>query len=165
MNRTLVLIRHAKAAWANPLQSDYDRTLNERGILDAPEMGAWLKKSGTLPDLIVASAAKRTAQTAKYIANAIGYDIGKIQWEEKLYHCIPSVFEEVICEVSDDVKSLFIVAHNPGITEFVNELAPLFKIDNVPTCGVVAVAVETDMWQRFPLAERKVILYHYPGNI
>lgn len=29
--RTLVMIRHAKSSWTNPLQSDFERPLNERG--------------------------------------------------------------------------------------------------------------------------------------
>src|ERR1043166_6138604 len=101
------MIRHAKSSWANPLQSDFERPLNERGKHDAPEMGKKLKKENMVPDLIIASTAKRTRQTAKKIANAVGYDIDNIKWEEKLYHCIPSVFEELIYETSDKVKTLF----------------------------------------------------------
>ena len=162
MQRRLVLIRHAKSSWANPLQSDFDRTLNDRGMHDAPEMGQRLKKLGIIPDLIISSSAKRTRQTARRIAKEVGYDSDHIQWEEKLYHCIPSVFEEVIYEVSDAVKTIFIVAHNPGITGFVNQLSPDFTIDNMPTCGVVAAYVDTREWSAYALSERKVFLFEYP---
>jgi phosphohistidine phosphatase len=164
MQRTLVMIRHAKSSWANPLQSDFERPLNERGTQDAPAMGEKLKKLGIIPDLIIASTAKRTKQTAKKIAKAVGYDPDNIKWEEKLYHCIPSVFEEVIFEVSDAVKTIFIVAHNPGITGFVNQLSPEFCIDNMPTCAVVAAYVETNEWSGFAIAKRKVFLFEYPGK-
>ena len=164
MQRTLVMIRHAKSSWANPLQSDYDRPLNERGKKEAPEMGDKLKKLGLTPDLIVASAAKRTRQTAKRIAEAVGYDKDDIKWEEKLYHCIPSVFEELIAEISDKVKTLFIVAHNPGITEFVNHLSPEFNIGNMPTCGIVGTHIKAEEWNNFLISERKVFLYEYPGK-
>jgi phosphohistidine phosphatase len=158
------MIRHAKSSWANPLQSDFERPLNERGKHDAPIMGEKLKKAGILPDLIIASTAKRTKQTAKMIAKAVGYDTDNIKWEEKLYHCIPSVFEEVIYETSDKVKTIFIVAHNPGITGFVNQLAHEFSTDNMPTCGIVAAHVETDEWSGFAIAKRKVFLFYYPGK-
>lgn len=164
MQRTLILIRHAKSSWANPLQSDFERPLNDRGEHDAPVMGEKLKKMGIIPDIIIASTAKRTKQTAKKIAKAVGYDADHIKWEEKLYHCIPSVFEEVVSEVNDKVKTIFIVAHNPGITGFVNQLSPEFSIDNMPTCGVVGAHVEADEWNRFALAKRKVFLYEYPGK-
>ncbi|PQJ10881.1 phosphohistidine phosphatase [Flavipsychrobacter stenotrophus] len=162
MQRTLVMIRHAKSSWANPLQSDFDRPLNERGKREAPEMAEKLKEAGIMPDLIICSTAKRTRQTAKRISEVLGYDLANIRWEEKLYHCIPSVFEELLYEVSDKVKTVFIIAHNPGITEFVNQLSPDFSTDNMPPCGMVATRFKAEEWNRFPLAERKVILFEYP---
>jgi phosphohistidine phosphatase len=156
------MIRHAKSSWANPLQSDFDRPLNDRGNEDAPVMGARLKKLGIIPDLIISSTAKRTKQTAKMIAKEVGYDTDRIKWEEKLYHCVPSVFEEVLYEVPDRMRTVFIVAHNPGITSFVNQLAPGFEIDNMPTCGIVGARVEAKEWNIFSISERKVFLFEYP---
>jgi phosphohistidine phosphatase len=162
MQRTLVMIRHAKSSWANPLQSDYERPLNERGEQEAPMMGARLKALGIIPDLVIASTAKRAKQTAKKIAVAIGYDVEKIRWEDKLYHCIPSVFEETIYETDDAFKTIFIVAHNPGITEFINQLASDFSIDNMPTCGVAGAHIDAEEWNQFASANRKVFLFEYP---
>jgi phosphohistidine phosphatase len=164
MKRTLVMIRHAKSSWANPLQSDFDRPLNERGNKDAPDMGIRLRKAGLIPDLIIASTAKRTRQTANHIAQATGYNPDKIHWEEKLYHCIPVVFEELIYEVADDVGTVFIIAHNPGITEFVNQLSPDFYTGNMPTCGMVGADMDMAAWNGFPNAKRKVFLFDYPKN-
>ena len=79
MKRTLVMIRHAKSSWANPLQSDFERPLNERGQHDAPMMGERLKTLNIMPDLVIASPAKRAKQTAKKIAAALGYEEEKIQ--------------------------------------------------------------------------------------
>jgi len=162
MQRTLVMIRHAKSSWANPLQSDYERSLNDRGEHDAPMMGERLKKKNIIPDLIIASTAKRAKQTAKKIAKAIGYDEDKIQWQENLYHCISSVFEEVIYEIDDKVATAFIVAHNPGITSFVNELDAGFSIDNMPTCAVAGAHFEADSWNEFNSVKKKIFLFDYP---
>jgi phosphohistidine phosphatase len=162
MKRVIVMIRHAKSSWANPLQSDFERPLNDRGEQDAPMMGERLKARNILPDLIIASTAKRAKQTAKKIAAAIGYSEDKILWVDKLYHCIPSVFDEVIHDIADDIKTAFIVAHNPGITEFVNEFSAEFKIDNMPTCGIVAAELNVDEWNEFTTARKQVILFDYP---
>jgi phosphohistidine phosphatase len=162
MQRTLVVIRHAKSSWANPLQSDFERPLNDRGEQDAPMMGKRLKDRGIIPDLIIASTAKRAKQTAKKIAAELGYDVDKISWYNRLYHCIPSVFEEVIYEAPDDAKTVFIVAHNPGITQFVNELSPKFRTDNMPTCGIVVAELELNEWNEFNTAEKRVVLFDYP---
>ncbi|RYD55567.1 MAG: histidine phosphatase family protein [Sphingobacteriales bacterium] len=162
MERTLVMIRHAKSSWANPLQSDFERPLNERGERDAPMMGARLKEQGILPDLIISSTAKRAKSTAKKIAAALDYDHSRIQMQDNLYHCIPSVFEEAIYAVDDKIKTLFIVAHNPGITDFVNQLSGSFKIDNMPTCGVVVAKMNMEEWNQFANATKQVFLFDYP---
>lgn len=162
--RTLVLIRHAKSSWANPLESDFDRPLNERGRHDAPIMGDRLKQRGVIPDIIIASPAKRTTQTARKIARSVGFDLHAIQWEEKLYHCIAPVFEEVIYRISPEVHTAFIVAHNPGITDFINQLSPGFSVDDLPTCGIVAVRFHAEEWDEFSLQPKEVWFYDYPKN-
>ena len=164
MKRTIVLIRHAKSSWANPLQSDYDRPLNDRGKKDAPEMGAVLKSKNIIPDLIISSTARRAASTAKRIAAAVGFPAEKIDWQEKLYQCIPAVFEEIIDGLDDALRTVFIVAHNPGISEFANELAPGFHIDIVPTCGIVAMEMEAGRWDDYHAAKRRVFLSDAPKN-
>jgi phosphohistidine phosphatase len=165
MKRTLVIIRHAKSSWSNPLQSDFERPLNDRGEHDAPMMGERLKKDHKIiPDLIISSTAKRAKQTAKKIAKEVGYDTEKITWYETLYHCIPAVFEEVLYEVDKNVKTVFIVGHNPGISAFVCELDPEFNIDSMPTCGVVGAHLEADDWSDFSRVKKKVFLYDYPKN-
>ena len=164
IQRKLVMIRHAKSSWANPLQSDFERPLNDRGKEEAIEMGEKLKVLNVMPDLIICSKAKRTRQTAKRIANILGYSLEKIVFEEKLYHCVPAVFEELIFEIDEPVKTVFIIGNNPGITEFTNNLSAGFDIDNMPTCGIAGVEFEAEEWNRFPIAERKVFLLDYPGK-
>lgn len=165
MERTLVLIRHAKSSWANPLQSDFERPLNERGEQDVPIMGERLKQMNIIPGLIISSTAKRARQTAQKIAKALGYSEEKILCVDKLYHCIHSVFEEVIEETGSQYETVFIVAHNPGITDFVNELTPGFSIDNMPTCGIVGAHIDAEEWSDFGIAKKEVFLFEYPKKI
>ena len=125
-------------------------------------MGERLKKLQVIPDLIISSTAKRAKQTAKKIAAAIGYDESRIQWYDKLYHCIPQVFEETIYEVDDTVNTVFIVAHNPGITQFANELSPRFNTDNMPTCAVVGARMKLEHWTMFANCTKEVFLFDCP---
>ena len=164
MKRKLVLIRHAKSSWTNPLQSDYDRPLNDRGSHDAPMMGERLKEKHIIPDQIFASTAKRAAETAKKIAKSVDFPEDKITWMDKLYHCNSSVFDEVIDNIDDAMKTVFIVAHNPGISEYASDLSPNFRIDQMPTCGVACVEMDIEHWYMFHNADRKVILFDYPKN-
>lgn len=164
MERTLVVIRHAKSSWNDPLRSDFERTLNDRGNSDAPDMARRLKKAGIIPDLMIASAAKRTRETATLMAGVLGYDPAAIQLEEKLYHCLPVTMEEVLYAVSDDVRTVFIIAHNPGITDFVNQFSSQFYVGNLPTCGVVAVHFNGASWNELSTAKKNVFLYDTPKN-
>lgn len=165
MQRKLVMIRHAKSSWDNPSDSDFERPLNDRGERDAPAMGSRLRKLNVLPDLIISSTAKRARQTARRIAAAIGYDKDRIIFEDKLYHCVPAVFEEVIAGLDDSLETVFIVAHNPGITDFVNDLSEKFRTDNVPTAGAVGIYVTAAHWQDFNMEPKEVFLFEYPRKV
>lgn len=161
MKKELFLIRHAKSSWANPMQSDFDRPLNERGEQDAPMMGKRLKEKNIYPDLIIASAAKRTRQTAKRIAKAVGYDKEKIDLQERIYQCESEMYHKVISGIDNNITTAFVIGHNPGITGFVNSLSDLFVIDNMPTCGIVGARFDGE-WSDFSLAKKEIFLFDYP---
>jgi len=127
-------------------------------------MGARLRKANIIPDLIISSAAMRTRQTTAHLVAALGVQEQNIQWEEKLYHCVPAVLEEVIYALPQEVRTVFIVAHNPGITEFANQLSPDFYTGNMPTCSIVGVHFDSDNWFDFDKVKKEVFLYDYPKN-
>lgn len=166
MERRLVLVRHAKSDWSTVGQADFDRPLNERGKRDAPVMGQRLKNKGLIPDLIIASPAKRAATTAKLVADAAGYNKDKIVWVDRLYHCPAHIFEEVLLteNIPDDVKTVFMFAHNPGITLFANETTQGLNVDNIPTCGVVALAFEATHWSEYAMVKHSLLFFDYPKN-
>lgn len=166
MERTLILIRHAKSDWGTMSLKDYDRPLNQRGKKDAPEMGKRLKKKHIIPDLIISSPAVRAASTAKLIAAEVGYDPGHIRWVEKLYHCAAEVFEEVITggDIADDVKTVFIFAHNPGISLFAHYAVPGLLPDDMPTCGMVGLTFNAARWSDYTEAKRAPLFFDYPKN-
>ncbi len=162
MKKTIVLIRHAKAADPEAGQQDFDRPLTERGKSDATEMGKILSLAGLRPDAIVSSPAKRTRQTAKRIAASVGFDNDQIIWVEKFYHCTAETLETEISSLSDSIQTVFVVGHNPGITEFAWQLDPGFRIEHMPTSAVVAAHVDLKTWAHFPISTKKVFLFKHP---
>lgn len=159
--KTIILTRHAKSDWSNLHLSDFDRELNHRGLHDAPMMGKRLALRQVLPDLIIASTAKRAAQTAELIADNCQYDKETIQWDINLYHAPPSRIQEVIYAIPDSVQTVMIVCHNPGITDLVNSLAGTL-CDNLPTCGMAAFSFEVSSWNEFNLAKKSLLFYDTP---
>lgn len=166
MERTLVLIRHAKSDWSTVGQPDFERPLNERGKRDAPVMGNRLKARGLLPDLMIASPARRAADTARLIAAATGYDTRHIRWVDRLYHAAAAVFDDVLMTeaIPDEAKTVFLFSHNPGITYFANETTDALNIDNIPTCGMVALTFNAEHWRDYPVARHSLLFFDYPKN-
>ena len=141
--KTLYLVRHAKSSWSFPDLDDFDRPLGKRGRKDVSKIGGMIKKSKT-PDLIITSAASRALLTALFLADAWDYDEEKIVISEKLYHADPRVFHALLSGLTHD--SVALVGHNPGLTMFNNQVSSQI-IENIPTCGIVALTFECDHWK------------------
>ena len=160
--KTLAIIRHAKAETTFTL-NDFERSLNDRGKADAPMMAKRLKKKIKI-DAFVSSPSKRTKKTAEFFADAYGLDEKDIIYISALYHAPASVFFEVVSALDDHFGDVAIVAHNPGITNFANELIPEAQLDNMPTCSVFAVQSDVDNWSAFGKAKKKLLFFDYPKN-
>lgn len=165
MLRTLIIIRHAKAAPSQVGQSDFDRRLTDEGLQDAVDMAHRLQSRGLCPDKILASAAKRTAATADVFARA--YE------RPDLVHLEPAMYNASAIELLDvfqqaDLKAewstVLLVAHNPGITYLGLELAPSSFSASLPTCGMLAVQADTDDWAHFLQRQPKFSFFDYPKN-
>ena len=162
--KQLLIIRHAKSDWSNPLHSDFERTLNDRGNKDAPMMARRLKEKNILIDLFVSSTATRAFTTAKYFANTFDKKEKDILQIEELYHASANIFYKTIERLNDSFNVVAIFSHNPGITDFVNSLTNT-RIDNLPTCGVFAIKIEAENWSLFSTAKKEFLFFDYPKSI
>lgn len=159
--KTVLIVRHAKSSWDFSTLNDFDRALNERGHKDAPVIGKRLFDKGIEINAFISSTAKRAFTTASYIAEAYGVKEKDIIKVPELYHAAPPVFYNVINEVDNQFNNIAIFSHNPGITDFVNQLTNR-QIDNMPTCAVFAVKVNIDNWKDFKKAEKEFWFFDYP---
>ena len=159
--KTLVLIRHAKSDWNDPSLRDFDRPLNERGKRDAPVMAQRLLDRGLRIGAILSSPARRAAKTARVFAEAAGIKKDKIIYLEELYLAEPEAFYRAVEQAPDKKDCIAVFSHNPGITEFANEMTDA-RIDNIPTCGMFAVRVNTGTWESFRAAEKEFLFFDYP---
>jgi len=159
--KTLTILRHAKSSWSNRGLPDHERPLNRRGEKDAPAMARRINDAGIRPSLVMSSPAVRAWCTAKIVARAINYPVEFLHREDELYLANLNRLLDLISQQDNAFNSVMIVGHNPGLTEFANYLLPGFT-DNIPTCGLVALNIDTDGWN---LRERKaveLVLYDYP---
>jgi phosphohistidine phosphatase len=161
MSKILFLVRHAKSSWDDPLLSDFDRPLNERGKKDAPEMAERLNNKKVKIDAFVSSPAKRARQTCKYFTKEFDPKKKNIVREPKLYEADEQSFHEVIESFKDKWDSVAVFSHNPGITFFANSLTEN-HVDDMPTCSVFAVKVSGDKWKDFRTAKKEFLFFDYP---
>jgi phosphohistidine phosphatase len=140
-------MRHAKAANADGLQSDFERNLNERGKEDAVEMGQRLLSKNIIPDLIVCSAAKRTSKTAKIVAEQLECNSHKIQKEFELYNCTVDEAMSVIRSISDENKTVILVGHNPAITSLAGYLTNKY-VEGLHTAGQACIQFKGISWKQ-----------------
>ena len=143
--KTLILTRHAKSSWKHPFLADIDRPLNKRGERDAPVMGKRLSRRNLIPDALVTSPAARALATATAISEPLGYPTGKIIVEDVLYEASKDRLLDAIYSLDDAWGTVMIVAHNPGLTDLVNELFP-YPVANMPTCGVAVLKFDIENW-------------------
>jgi phosphohistidine phosphatase len=158
--RQLILIRHAKSSWSDPTLNDFDRPLNKRGKRDAPFMAKLLFKKNIRPDLIISSPAKRTKLTALEFAEQFGIKNENILWDDNLYLASYSTLIKKLKQLDNNINTVLIVGHNPGLTDLHNFLCKE-EIDNIPTCG--AVSLKTDKnWSEISSDDFKLDFFEYP---
>lgn len=162
--KTLILVRHAKSSWDNILLSDFERTLNKRGHEDAPIMAQRLiNKHRLIPDACISSTAIRALTTAEYFFSHIqlvNKNVKLIQLPE-LYHANESVFVKTIASIDNQLQTVALFSHNPGITYFANRLTTI-SIDNMPTCALFIVKANCNSWEKFESAQKQFLGFDYP---
>ncbi|UOD51067.1 SixA phosphatase family protein [Orrella daihaiensis] len=115
--KTLLLVRHAKTAPAGPDQTDHARALEDSGVTDAGKLAHYLRKKDLVPEQMLVSSANRTQSTAQILLAAFdGQDIDVVVSDE-LYLADVSFLEQVVINASDEISTLMIVGHNPGLSE------------------------------------------------
>jgi phosphohistidine phosphatase len=159
--KILLLVRHAKSSWDDPAMTDFDRPLNERGKKDAPAMADKLIARGITVDSFISSPAKRAKKTAKIFSQAFKRKEEEIILVPELYLASSGVFESVLASIESDSETIALFSHNPGITDFANTLTEA-RIDDIPTCGIFAVSIDTDDWKNFRAAKKEFLFFDYP---
>ena len=117
--KRLILTRHAKSAWDDPLTPDHDRPLNERGVAAAADLGQWLASRGYVPDEVLCSDAIRTRKTWSGIAPALPGS-SELILKPALYHAGTDVMLAVLRHATGN--TVMMIGHNPGIAEFASRI-------------------------------------------
>ena len=159
--KILYIVRHAKSSWSNPGLTDKERPLNNRGKMNAPEMGARLVDNQIKPDIMISSPAKRARSTAKKIAKIIQYPKKEIVISDELYHAGEQTMLGLIQSQKNEFDHVMIFGHNPGFTDFANDLCGI-SIYNIPTSGIVGIKFNVDRWDQVDFRTGELLFFDYP---
>lgn len=155
------MVRHAKSDWSDPATSDYNRTLNKRGLFDAPLMAGKFIELGFIPDRVISSSANRAYTTSKIICEVMGFDPEKIEQTKTLYLASSFTILKMINSFNNKWQSIMLFGHNPGLTELTESLSGV-SIGNLPTCALVAIEFKMDDWKQISGGTGTLKAFEYP---
>lgn len=136
MTHVLLLLRHAKAENFVPGRGDEDRPLTDEGREQARGVGEAL--AGVQVDRVLCSPAVRTRQTL----DELGLDC-PVDLNEQLYNTGSDTILSELCQLGEDVVTVLVIGHAPGVPALANDLAD----DDSSDPGALATLRE-----RFPTA-------------
>lgn len=145
MTRRLLLLRHAKAVAATNEAGDHARDLSDRGRQDASRLGEMLRLQGLRPDLALVSSALRTRRTWDLLA-PFAEPAPTLVISDRIYLAEAAALLLLLRETTEEISSVMLVGHNPGLHELALHLAMAGGDtsgldDGMPTCALAGLEV------------------------
>jgi phosphohistidine phosphatase len=85
-------------------------------------MAEHLRRKGIAPELVLCSPATRTRETLARIEPGLG-EKADVRIDSELYAASAAALLEVLHEVPDEIESVMLIGHNPGIQDLALSLA------------------------------------------
>lgn len=160
--KTVYLLRHAHSDWPEHISRDVERPLSERGLRDVPKLAERLVERGMAPDLILSSPALRARHTAELIASGLGRDPLTVRFDQQIYLAGSERLLQLLRPLDDALESVMLVAHNPAVTDLSNELCHSDRVDHIPACGLIVLALPVVRWRDIENASARLIHHDFP---
>ncbi|WP_062983852.1 SixA phosphatase family protein [Nocardia anaemiae] len=162
MVRTLILMRHGKSAYPNGI-SDHERPLAPRGQREAGLAGQWLRETQPPIDAVRCSTATRTRETlaATGVTAPVVYEAG-------IYEASPRTLIELVQLSDDDVTTLLVIGHAPGMPWTAWELAsnrdsePAIELSRKFPTSALAVLEFDRPWAQVDEGTGDLVRFHIP---
>ncbi|WP_433758748.1 SixA phosphatase family protein [Nocardia sp. CA-135398] len=162
MVRTLILMRHGKSAYPDGI-SDHERPLAPRGQREAGLAGQWLRETQPPIDAVRCSTATRTRETlaATGVTAPVVYEAG-------IYEASPRTLIELVQLSDDDVTTLLVIGHAPGMPWTAWELAsnrdsePAIELSRKFPTSALAVLEFDRPWAQVDEGTGDLVRFHIP---
>ncbi|MBC7796670.1 MAG: histidine phosphatase family protein [Pyrinomonadaceae bacterium] len=141
--KNLWLMRHAKAE--DSAETDFERSLTQKGIETAITMSGLLKGLNLAPEVFLSSPANRAKETALNVKTAAEI-AAEIIFDTRIYEASAEVLLKVISEIDDSCETLFLVGHNPGFEVLIRDLTS--QIETFPTAAIAQIELDIESWEQ-----------------
>ena len=164
--RQLILMRHGKAVAASAT-GDHARALSPRGRAEALEAGRRIAALAR-PDAVLLSDSTRTRETLDSAAPALSPDLAR-RITRNLYGAGTDAILAEIRATPDEVASLLVIGHNPGLGDLARRLArdgeagTLARLaEGFPTSCFAVIDLPVENWGALDAPGRLIFLL--PGD-
>lgn len=161
--KTIYIVRHARAHRKGINSSDFNRKLTKEGQRDALQIGQFLKRRNSLPDLIISSSANRAIETAEILANEIQYPSSKIQIDQSLYEIEFDEFLNILTHLKDTYQSVMFVGHNPSMS-MMSDYLTRYGVGNLPPGSIFCCEFKIDTWKAISKYDGTCKFFQSPSN-
>lgn len=160
----LYIVRHAKTIHGDGHLKDFERYLKPRGEKEAKLMADFVAANHSIPELLIASPAKRATQTAEIFAEVFDYDKDQIQYERSIYFGGMGDLLEIFQNLPPNIHNVMLIGHNPTVFEMVNYFisAPVYHF---PTCCVTGIKFNIDNWIELRAHRGQLTIYEKPSEL
>ena len=87
-----------------------------------------------------------------------------VRSDKELYLASSKTIVKKLKEIDNILDSALILAHNPGITDVLNEYFKV-NLDHMPTCGVCCIWFHTDKFENILDCKTELAYFSYPSRI
>lgn len=168
MQKTLYILRHAKAENGHAHQDDHSRKLVERGIEAAQITGAFLFRQGVKPSKVICSDAVRTHETWSQIESIYPTPLN-VEFSRKIYMASANEMMGVLARLPSQLPSVMLIGHNPGVHQLCLQLAKDGDEDlldmlylKFPTCALAVIELGEMAWSNIHDARGRLVDFITP---
>jgi phosphohistidine phosphatase len=162
--KRVTLMRHADARWKDAALSDIDRPLSRRGTHAAEVMARRLTELHLVPELLLVSPARRAQQTGEILARGLSLPPRRVQREDGLYLASAADLLAIIRKCGPRVAHLMLVAHNPGLSELVEQLLPQGDAQSLGTAAFCSMDFACERWEALDAAALNQVQQESPPS-
>lgn len=154
--KRLFILRHADSI---PGTNDKIRPLSKEGHKELKRLISKEPDLFKTIDIVLCSSSTRTRETLAEVNNCLR-DRVMVNYIDALYHALPEIILEELRFVDDKFTTILVIAHNPGVTEFMRRVCeqqgePMDK--SMKTGSLAEFTVEGESWHALRYTNLKFV--------